>query len=77
MFSHRKDFWYCLALSLSIAFVIWCFNYADTMRGYEATGTEVFMIALPIYIVKRRCVQMGQKIKQLQEYNEALRKAIM
>ena len=37
-------------LGLSVLGVAYAFEYADSFRGYNATGSEVFLIALPIYI---------------------------
>lgn len=53
-------FWFGVALTLSILFCIWCFEYADSFRGYNSTGGEVFMLALPLMIVQNKLKMVGQ-----------------
>lgn len=53
-------FWFGVALILSILFCIWCFEYADNFRGYNSTGGEVFMLALPLMIVQNKLKMVGQ-----------------
>lgn len=42
------------ALILSIHFVVFCYQYADAVRGYDGTGGEIFSMILPIGIVAFR-----------------------
>lgn len=69
-----NNLWFGVILTLSILAVIWCFNYADNFRGYNSTGGEVFMIALPLTLVWFKLRAMGQKIMDLKMYNKELRK---
>lgn len=69
-----NNLWFGVILTLSILAVIWCFNYADNFRGYNSTGGEVFMIALPLTLVWFKLRAMGQKITNLKMYNKELRK---
>lgn len=69
-----NNFWFGAILTLSIFMVIWCFDYADNFRGYNSTGGEVFMIALPLTLVWFKLRAMGQKIMDLKMYNKELRK---
>ena len=70
----KKNFWFGVILTLSILAVIWCFDYADTVRSYNSIGGEVFMIALPLWIVWKKFKAMGQKIEKMKQYNKALQK---
>ena len=71
-----NNFWFGVILTLSILAVIWCFDYADNWRGYNSTGGEVFMIALPLYIVWKKLTTMGQEIQRLKRQNNMKRKHI-
>ena len=53
-----------LALIFAIFFVAFCFKYADNVRGYNATGGEVFTIALPLLILKWRLWTVEQNKKK-------------
>ena len=66
-------FWFGFALTLSILAVVWCFEYADGVRGYNSTGGEVFTIALPLYVVWKKISDMGRKIQRLKRYNQSLK----
>ena len=68
-----NNFWFGVILILSILVVMWCFDYADNFRGYNSTGGEVFMIALPLYVVWMKISDMGQKIQKLKQYNQSLK----
>ena len=68
-----NNFWFGVILTLSILFVMWCFDYADNFRGYNSTGGEVFMIALPLWIVWKKISDMGQKIQKVKQYNQSLK----
>ena len=47
----RNNFWFGLLLGVSVMLIPLSFLYADLERGYNATGGEVFMIALPILVM--------------------------
>ena len=66
----KKGFWFGVVLTFSIIATIWCFEYADTVRGYNSTGGEVFLIALPLWIVWKKFKAMGQKIEKLEQQNK-------
>lgn len=53
-----------LTLVFAVLAVVWCFNYADECRKIDATGGEVFTIALPLMIVFLKAKMVGQKSKQ-------------
>jgi hypothetical protein len=72
-----NNFWFGAMLTLSIVFVVWCFGYADEVRGFNSTGTEVFTLALPLLIVWKKFKAMGQKIERLKQYNKAMEKAML
>lgn len=59
-----NNFWFGVSLTLAILFVVLCFEYADNMRNYNALGSEVFTIALPLMIVKNKLNTSGRKKQQ-------------
>ena len=71
-----NNFWFGVSLTLSILAVVWCFDYADSLRGYNSMGSEVFMIALPLTLVWLKLRDMGRKIKNLKRYNKALQRQL-
>ena len=71
-----NNFWFGVVLTFSILSVVWCFEYADTFRGYNSTGTEVFTIALPLTLVWLKLRDMGRKIENLKQYNKALQRQL-
>ena len=58
-----NNMWFGFILALSIWLVISSFEYADAVRGYNATGTEVFMVALPLALVHEKMKAVERKIK--------------
>ena len=72
--SKLKWVWFGFSLAMSIILVAMCFEYADRMRGFEGTGSEVFMIALPMWLVYRKMSDIGQNMKRLTRLNKALLK---
>lgn len=54
----KNNFLFSVSLALGILGVVWCFECADTYRGYNATGGEVFMIVPLLMFV-------GQKFNNL------------
>ena len=50
-----------LLLMLSTALVVYCFFLADQMRPVDSTGGEVFMIALPLWIMCMHLKTSGRK----------------
>ena len=66
-------FGFGVALTLAILAVVYCFEYADAVRGYNSIGGEVFTIALPLYVVWMKISDMGQKIQKLKQYNQSLK----
>ena len=73
----NKDFWFGFALTLAILFVVLCFEYADGFRGFNSSGSEVFTIALPLWIVWKKMSAMGQKIQRLKQRNKAIEKVML
>ena len=69
----KNKFWFGAFLTIAILLVVRCFEYADAVRGYNGTGGEVFMIALPLYIVWKKISEMGRKIQRLKRYNQSLK----
>lgn len=55
-----KSFLFVSSLMLSILLVVWCFNYADSVRGYNALGGEIFTIMLPLWIVTNKINALKQ-----------------
>ena len=49
-----NGFWFGFLLSTCISVACFSFYYADIQRGYNATGGEVFMIALPLCMLLKR-----------------------
>ena len=72
----KNKFWFGVILTIAILLVVRCFEYADAVRGYNGTGSEVFTIALPLWIVWKKLTTMGQKIERLEQYNQELQKHI-
>lgn len=62
-------FW--VSLILSLVAVVVCFRTADSVRGYNAIGGEVFMLALPLMIVKEKVSALGQEIEKLKKQNQS------
>ena len=73
----RKNFWFGVFLTLSILLVVWVFDYAESFRGCESIGGEVFMIALPLWIVHCKLTELGQKIERLKKHNQDLAKKLI
>ena len=69
----KNKFWFGVFLTIAILLVVRCFEYADAVRGYNGTGSEVFTIALPLYIVWKKISEMGRKIQRLKRYNQSLK----
>ena len=65
----------CL-LSITILIVPFVFEMADACRGFDATGAEVFMLALPLGIAWTMIVSAEQEVAETQEENKALKKKI-
>lgn len=55
-----SDFLFVSSLILSIFLVVWCFEYADSVRGYNALGGEIFTIMLPAWIVTNKINALKQ-----------------
>ena len=70
-------FWFGVTLTISILFVVYCFQYANDFREVNSVGSEVFMIVLPLWIVWRKLQTMGQKIERLKQCNRALAKNML
>ena len=51
-------FLFVASLILSILLVVWCFDYADSVRGYNALGGEIFTIMLPLWMVTNKIKEM-------------------
>ena len=68
----RSGFGFGIVLTLSILAVIMCFEYADSIRGYNATGGEVFMIALPLMLVHSKITKMAGKIERLKQQKKRM-----
>ena len=62
-----NNFWFGVVLTFSILSVVWCFEYADNFRSYDSTGTEVFMIALPLIVVWFRLRAEELKVERLKK----------
>lgn len=56
-------FWFVFLFILSIMLIPLFFQVADLERGYNATGGEVFMIALPYLVLKWRVWTVEQTKK--------------
>ena len=70
-----RPFWFGLLLGMSIMLVPIVFAYADTVRGYNALGGEVFIIALPLSVIAWRAWSVDQ-LKKLRKYRaQELQKA--
>ena len=66
-------FWFGFLLAFSIMLIPLSFAYGDIERGYNALGGEVFMIALPFFILKWRSWTVEQIKKQrIQKYMNQL-----
>lgn len=75
-----RDFWFIVALIFSIFIVCCCFVYANADRDSGKLGGEVFMIALPIILVRmqfRAIVRESQrKQRRLKRYQARISKAM-
>jgi hypothetical protein len=65
---HLNNFWFGFLLAASVAIIPICFMYADAHRGYDSTGGEVFMIALPFLLWKWRRWAVEQKKQSVQHH---------
>ena len=71
-----KKFAFYVLLSLSLLVVCCAFDYADAVRGYNATGGEVFTIILPLMVIWSKMETMSHNIQRLKQYNKALQENI-
>ena len=68
-------FWFVFLFILSIMLIPLIFQVADFERGYNATGGEVFMIALPYLVLKWRTWSVEQtKKEKMKKYTSQLAK---
>lgn len=72
----KKNIGFCLILFFSILFVALCFKYANSVRGTNTMGSEIFTITLPLLIVANKLDEMEEKIKKLKTVNKMLQKHI-
>lgn len=63
----RNNFLFGIVLTLSILLTVWCFDYADAVRGYDATGGEVFVIMLPLLIVANKISKYERQFERLEK----------
>ena len=56
-----NKFWFGFLLSSSIWMTIITYKYADSFRGYNATGGEFFLLLIPVLIVLWRDWSIEQK----------------
>ena len=59
-----NGFWFAILFTLSLLFVAWSFDYADSQRVIKGTGGEVFTLLLPFAILRWRVWTVGEKIKK-------------
>lgn len=64
----KNKFWFGAFLTIAILLVIKCFEYADSIRGCNSTGSEVFMLVLPLTIVFSQISKLEQIIQRKNEY---------
>ena len=64
----KNKFWFGAFLTIAILLVVRCFEYADAVRGYNGTGSEVFMIVLPLMIVFNQISKLEQTMQRKNEY---------
>lgn len=68
-----NDFWFGVLLSISILLTCYCFVIAKEQRESIKVGGEVFMIALPLLIVKWKMHTAEQeKIKKEKQYKKTI-----
>jgi hypothetical protein len=68
-------FWFVFLFILSIMLIPLIFQVADLERGYNATGGEVFTIALPYLVLKWRIWTVEQIEKEkMRRYTNRLAK---
>lgn len=58
----KNKFWFGVILTVSVLLVVKCFEYADAVRGCDGTGSEVFMVVLPLMIVFHEISKLEQKL---------------
>lgn len=71
-----SKFLFGLSIVFSILLVVYCYNYADSFRGFNAIGSEIFLIFIPVLLVygyvdsieKRK----ERKIERVKEYTKRL-----
>jgi hypothetical protein len=54
---------FLFALGLSVLFVVFCFEYADAFRGYDATGGEFLMLIFPTLILREGLADLIQYVR--------------
>ena len=64
----KNKFWFGASLTIAILLVVKCFEYADSIRGYNSTGSEVFTIVFPLMIVFHEISKLEQKFDRKNEY---------
>lgn len=67
---YLSDFWYGALLIGSIWLIISAFNYADSVRGYNATGGEFVLLLLPLFIMKWKSWSRTNKRKDDRKFYE-------
>jgi hypothetical protein len=72
----KNNFWFGVAFTFSICLTIYVFQYAYAVRGYNAIGSEVFMLALPLMIVFNKINKLQEKLNRKSRYIKQLEKQL-
>ena len=71
-------FLFGLSLVVSILLVVFCYNYADYFRGFNAIGSEIFLVLIPTFLICRYIDAIEKskerKIDRMEEYTKQLEK---
>ena len=69
-------FLFGLSLVVSILLVVFCYNYADSFRGFNAIGSEIFLVLIPALLICRYIDAIEKskerKIERMEEYTKRL-----
>lgn len=75
-----NEFWFNILMVVAIAVCCGCFKYTAITRTTDSIGSEVFVIALPLLIMKWRSwtveLETRKKNQSIKELKKALNKSL-
>lgn len=65
-----------VCFAFSIVLLLFAFSQAQEYRGYVSIGSEVFFIALPVWIVELKISQLEKANAKLKKENQKMKNYI-